>query len=315
MSVSTGVRLVDDAAAINGESPQWDDTRRRLWWVDMRRPALHVYEPASGHTEVWDMPAWIGCLAILRDGRLALALRTGLALFDPQDGSLAPLVTAPYDTRRFCFNDGRVDRDGHFVVGPMYHPLAPQHDDAVAREAPLWCYDPARGSLLPLALPAVQISNGLAFSPDGRRLYHSDTPSKTIWVADWDPVAGHAEHQRVFARVDEGGTNGGPDGATVDRDGFYICAVFGGACLLRFDPDGRLERRIEMPVRYPTMPAFGDEDLATLYVTSASFPHRAGKTDRNPVAGGLFAIDAPVPGLGTSYLNLNQETARGPDRW
>ena len=70
-----------------------------------------------------------------------------------------------------------------------------------------------------------------------------------------------------------------------------------------------------MPVRYPTMPAFGDEDLATLYVTSASFPHRAGKTDRNPVAGGLFAIDAPVPGLGTSYLNLNQETARGPDRW
>src|SRR5947208_16320332 len=78
MSVSTDVRLVDDEAAINGESPQWDDARRRLWWVDMRRPALHVYEPASGHTELWDMPAWIGCSAILRDGRLALALRTGL---------------------------------------------------------------------------------------------------------------------------------------------------------------------------------------------------------------------------------------------
>src|SRR4051794_40869266 len=99
-----GVRLAVDAHAVNGEAPQWDPLRHRLYWVDMRRPALHAYHPASGATQCWEMPAWIGCFGLLHAGRLVVALRTGLALFDPADGSLAPLVAAPYDSRRFCFN-------------------------------------------------------------------------------------------------------------------------------------------------------------------------------------------------------------------
>jgi sugar lactone lactonase YvrE len=312
----SSVMLVDAAEALNGEGPQWDEQSKRLYWVDMHRPSLRAFEPAGCRTLSWEMPAWIGCFGLLHDGDLVLALRSGLALFDPEDGSLRSLAGAPYDQRRFCFNDGGCDRAGHFLVGPMYHPLAPVDGSRDApQEAPIWRCRDSDGDVIgldPLALPAVRISNGLAFSPDGRTLYHADTPKKTIWACDYDPATGAVENHRVFALVDEGGDAGGPDGATVDRDGYYVCAVFGAGCLLRFDPDGKLERRLPLPVRYPTMPAFGGDDLATLYVTSASFPRRAGKTDRNPAAGGLFALPAPVPGLPTSYMNL-KETCRGPD--
>jgi sugar lactone lactonase YvrE len=306
--------LVDAAEAVNGEGPQWDELRNRLWWVDMRGPSLRAFDPGGCRSVSWQMPAWIGCFGLLRDGRIVCALRTGLALFDPDDGSLRSLAGAPYDQRRFCFNDGGCDRDGHFLVGPMLHPLGPDAaGDGAEDEAPLWRAADDALALAPLALPPVRIANGLAFSPDGGTLYHADTPKKTIWACDYDAATGAVENRRVFARVDEGGDAGGPDGAAVDRDGVYVCAVFGAGCLLRFDPAGKLERRIALPVRYPTMPAFGDTDLATLYVTSASFPHRSGKTDRNPAAGGLFALPAPAPGLPTSYMNL-KETRSGADR-
>jgi len=293
---------VADAHALNGECPQWDEARQRLYWVDMRAPALHAHEPASGVSLCWEMPAWIGCYGLRRDGRLVVALRTGLQLFDPRDGSLSALAPAPYDSRRFCFNDGRCDRQGRLVVGPMYHPLVNPGDRPVCEDvAPLWSYDGIHGPV-PLGLPPVRIANGLAFSPDGRTLYHSDTPARTIWACDYDVASGTASNQRVFARVDEGGPEGGPDGATVDREGFYICAVFGGGCLLRFDPAGRLERRIALPVRYPTMPALGGADLSTLYVTSASYPLRRHGDVQGTLAGGLFAVRAPAPGLPTSYM-------------
>jgi len=321
VNADAGAVVVDAAEAINGEGPRWDEQRKRLYWVDMRAPSLRAFEPASGRALSWEMPAWIGCFALVHDGRVVVALRTGLALFDPDDGSLASLAPAPYDQRRFCFNDGGCDRAGRFIVGPMYHPLAPGDcSPGAAREARLWRFcggdnraGDAAGSWVPLELPPVRISNGLAFSPDGRTLYHADTPAKTIWACDYDAGEGAVENHRVFAHVDEGGDSGGPDGAVVDRDGFYVCAVFGAGCLMRFDPDGRLERRLPLPVRYPTMPAFGDDDLATLYVTSASFPHRAGRTDRSPAAGGLLALPAPVPGLPTNYMNLQKESFRGKD--
>ncbi len=299
------VQLVDQARAINGERPGWDDMRGRLYWVDMRKPALRAFDPASGQVHSWEMPAWIGCYGLLRDGRVAVALRTGLALFTPQDGSLKPLALPPYDMRRFCFNDGRCDRQGRLVVGAMLHPQSPDMSPpGAATEVPLWRHA-GQGRWIALALPPVRLSNGLAFSPDGRTLYHSDTAKKTIWAADYDTATGLAGRQRVFARVDEGGDDGGPDGAVVDAQGCYLCAVFGASCLLRFDPDGRLERRIALPARYPTMPALGGDDRRTLYVTTASFPDRQRRESVPPHDGALLALEAPAAGLPTDYLQLD----------
>jgi sugar lactone lactonase YvrE len=187
----------------------------------------------------------------------------------------------------------------------MQNLLGPKHGNPdVSEGAPLWCYDGV-AAMAPLPLPPVKTSNGLAFSPDGRTLYHADTPTKTIWACDYDTATGAVENQRLFASVDEGGDAGGPDGATVDAEGFYICAVFNGACLLRFDPKGRLERRIELPVRFPTMPAFGGADRSTLYVTSAAYP--AKDAAAHPHAGALLAFEAPAPGLPTDYMPLPED--------
>ena len=268
----------------------------------MRKPSLHAFTPATGQDRAGEMPSWIGSYGMREDGRLVVALRDGVALFDAADGSLRPVAPVPFDARRFCLNDGRCDRQGRFIVGPMHHPLGPAGSARGGPQAaPLLRFDPNDG-LVPLPPTPVTISNGLAFSPDGRTMYHSDTPKKTVWACDYDPETGAVARQRVFARVDEGGDNGGPDGAVVDSEGAYICAVFGGGGLLRFDPDGRLERRIPLPVDYPTMPAIGGPDRRTLYVTSASYPIKVDEEQEHPWAGGLLALEAPAPGLAPSYM-------------
>ena len=113
-------------------------------------------------------------------------------------------------------------------------------------------------------------------------------------------------NRRVFAEVEVEDTMGGPDGASVDSDGFYWCAVFANGCLLRFDPDGKLERRVRLPIKYPTMPAFGGPDLTTLYVTSAAYPFPPEERDRHPLEGGLFAMEAPAAGLPSPLFNLSR---------
>jgi sugar lactone lactonase YvrE len=294
------------SGALNGECPTWSVSESKLYWVDVKGSALHVFDPHTGEDEAWCMPAWIGCCALTERGAI-VALRTGLYAFDRYSGALELLRSTPYDPRRFTFNDGRCDPRGRFFVGPMYSPLAPGDQQSGAEQrAPLWRFTGERG-WCPIGRP-LRIANGLAFSPDGRILYHCDTALKTIWASDYDPESAEIDNTRVFAQVVEGGSGGGPDGASVDRDGFYTCAVFGAGCLLRFDPAGKLERRIAMPAQYVTMPAFGGDDGSTMYVTSAAFPLTADERLQRPDEGSLFALEAPVPGLPPTRFSTQQET-------
>lgn len=290
------IQCVLRAGALIGERPGWNPADGKLYWVDMKACRLHAFDPPSGRDRAWSLPGWVGSYAFAEDGRIILALRTGLFAFDLPTGALSFVAPPPYDPRRFCFNDGGCDRQGRFHVGPTYAPLAPGDQQPEApRTGPVWRYDGQAG--WKVVTPAVTLSNGLAWSPDGCTMYHADTLKKTIWSLDYDPASGHADNRRVFAVVDQGGRQGGPDGACVDRDGFYTCAVFGAGRLLRFDPDGRLERTIEMPAQYPTMPALGGEYLSTLYVTSGSFPLPPQARAARPDEGALFALEAAAPGL------------------
>ena len=288
------VTLVLPARALNGERPGWHAGRQALFWVDIREPALHCFDPATGKDQAWEMPAWIGCYALTAKGAL-VALRTGLFAFDIGSGSLAFVAEPPFDPRRFIFNDGRCDRVGRFYAGPMHLPLRPGDPPGAPDAAPLWRYEPpGRWSAVS---PDVKTSNGLAWSPDGRTMYHSDTARRTIWACDYDEATGAVENRRVFAQVPVEDPTGGPDGAAVDRDGFYWCAVFANGHLLRYDPAGKLERRVEMPVKYPTMPSFGGPNLDTLFVTSAIWPIPEHERPQHPMEGGLFALQAPAPGF------------------
>jgi sugar lactone lactonase YvrE len=289
------IELVLRAGALNGETPVWCCRRKRLFWIDVREPDLHMFDPATRTDQSWEMPAWIGCYGLTEAGAV-VALRTGLFEFDLATGGLRPLAAAPFDSRRFLFNDGRCDPRGRFIAGCMLMPLRPADPRDDARQgAPLLRY--AGGAEWQPITPDVQTSNGLAFSPDGRAMYHSDTKARTVWLWDYDPDSGACVNRRVFARMEDIPQPAGPDGANVDRDGFYWCAVFGAGLLRRYDPAGRLERQVQLPVRYPTMPAFGGADLQTLYVTSAAAPI-AQEARRSDLAdGGLFALPAPAPGL------------------
>ena len=282
--------------SITGECPVWCDEEQALYWVDVQEPALHRFDPATGEDRSWTMPAWIGSFGLgagHRAGSAVVALRTGVHRFDFASGTLDLLATAPFDSRRFFLNDGACDRQGRFWVGPMYRPLPPVSDLPEAeRRGPLCRLDGR--ALIPATAP-VGIANGLAWSPDSRTMYHADTADGVVFRYEFDPDMATLANRRVFVRLDA--KEGGPDGAAVDRDGFYWIARFGGGRLARFDPNGKLEREIALPVRYPTMCAFGGADLSTLYVTSAGWALNDMERERHPLEGSLFALEAPVPGL------------------
>lgn len=255
-----------------GESPVWHGGA--LWFVDIAGRRLHRFDPVSREHREAVLDEEIGCVAPSRGGGFAAGLRSGLWLIDETGAKLRDLAGNPEDRATSRFNDGRADPAGRFLAGTIDEPKA-------GGKAGLYRYD--RRGLVRLA-DGLLTSNGLAFSPDGRTLYHSDTPRFTIYRYDYDAATGEAANRRVFAWIDRDREGPGrPDGAAVDCEGCYWSALYEGGRLHRYDPDGRLMARYPLPVAKPTMPAFGGADRKTLFVTSAG--------------GGLFALPVEVAGL------------------
>jgi sugar lactone lactonase YvrE len=230
-----------------------------------------------------------------------IGLRLGVYRFCLDTGALSLVAPAPYDARRFFLNDGKCDRQGRFWVGPMRHALLPLVGEPGPQKGPLWRLD---GDRLAAQGDDAALSNGLAWSPDGRILYHSHTMTYhshtmtgDIIAWDYDAEKGVMSGARLFAHV-EGPP--GPDGAEVDSDGFYWSAINGQGRILRFDPDGKVEREVAVPFKYPTMVAFGGPGLRTVFVTSGRWAIPDKDAADHPYDGGIFAFEAPVPGLPTS---------------
>lgn len=278
----TKPRFLDAApAATVGESPVWDETTGLLWWVDIRAPALHRTDPATGATRSWKLPEPVGSLGLCRSGAVLLALRSGIHRFDPRDGAL-DLVAAPEaGIPGNRLNDGKVSPEGRFLVGSM--------DDRPekAATAALWRLDPGATACAKLC-DGLVVSNGLAWSPDGRTLWHSDSRAAVIWTWRYDPATGAIADRREVARPTE--ATGRPDGAAMDAEGGYWSAGVSAGRLNRWLPDGTLDRVVELPVRAPTMPCFGGAGLRALFVTSLR-PAGAGRLD-----GKLLALDVGVAG-------------------
>jgi sugar lactone lactonase YvrE len=275
-----------DARARLGEGPVWDAREQALYWVDIRAPALHRFDPETGATRAWPMPEAIGAAALREAGGALVALRSGLHRLDLETGSLE-LVCAPEPDRADNrLNDGRCDRQGRFWVGSM-------NDQSRVPTGALYRAD-ADGRCHRV-LDGITVPNGLAWSPDGRVMYFADTPTRTIWAFDFDPVAGIPSRRRVFATVPDGA--GYPDGATVDADGFLWSANWDGWQVTRYAPDGRPDRIVRLPVQRPTSCAFGGTALDVLYVTSAATRLTPEELARGPLAGGVFVVKAGVRGL------------------
>ncbi|MGH7265242.1 MAG: SMP-30/gluconolactonase/LRE family protein, partial [Candidatus Rokuibacteriota bacterium] len=275
----TDVECVLESSALLGEGPLWDAADRVLYWVDIKRHEVHRFDPASRRDETWRVGEDVGSLALRAAGGLVVALRSGFHFFDPATGRTTAIVDPEPERTENRFNDGKPDRQGRFWAGSM-------HDPETHPTGALYRLDPDLS--WHRLVDGLVCSNALCWSPDGRTMYHADTPRRTVWAWDFDPATGDIADRRIFVQLPA--ADGAPDGATVDAEGFVWLAHWGGWRVTRFDPIGRVERVVPLPVQHPTCPAFGGPDLDVLYVTSASIGLTPDARARQPLAGGLFAL-------------------------
>ncbi|WP_432669502.1 SMP-30/gluconolactonase/LRE family protein [Pseudomonas umsongensis] len=284
--------LIVDARNTVGESPVWVPEENALYWVDIPAGGLQCWSAQTGHVHAWKAPQMLACIARHSDGGWVAGMESGFYhLHAHADGSLdsAPLAHVDHLRPDMRLNDGRCDRQGRFWAGSMVLDMG-----ANTAVGTLYRYGAGQQGPLQAQLNGLIVPNGLAFSPDGRTMYLSDSHPlvQQVWAFDYDIDSGTPSNRRVF--IDMNQYAGRPDGAAVDAEGCYwICGNDAGL-VHRFTPDGRLDRSLAVPVKKPSMCAFGGSRLDTLFVTSI----RPGDDlDEHSLAGGVFALDPGVKGL------------------
>lgn len=274
-----------------GECPLWHPAERNIYWVDIAGFAVHRIHPLTGEHREWRMDAEPSALALHPHGGLVVALRSGFVHLDTVSGEVTQIAPAPYDTATTRFNDGKVDPAGRFWVGTIFEPRDRQ-------AAEMYCLE--KGSVNLKWSGGMMNSNGLGFSPDRRSMYHADTASHRINRYQYDVENGTVSNPVLFQQFSDdkkaADYGGRPDGAAVDSEGAYWCAMFEGGRLLRFSPEGKLLREVKLPLRCPTMLAFGGDELRTLYITSASQGRSEQERGQYPLTGCVLSMNVDVAG-------------------
>ncbi len=290
------VRCVTSFPNLLGEGPCWSVADQKLYWLDVRKPALYAYTPAGDRIESWDLPENTGCLAPRARGGLVLAMLKRFVFWKPGSEIFENAATLGPEYDGFRFNDGKCDPAGRFLAGNLKEVSRVRDGQVVdvaerepvgdifALDPDLSCRRITGGFTTP---------NGFVWSPDGGTLYLADSPLKTIFAYRYDLERGLASDRRVFVRTEAGV----PDGAAIDADGCIWSACYGAGRIARYTPDGKVDRTIDLPAQQPTSVAFGGHDLGTLFVTSATQRLSPEQLAAQPEAGRLFAVDAGVKGM------------------
>jgi len=287
--------LIVDVRNAVGECPVWVPEENALYWVDIPNGSLQRWDAATGYLSAWKAPQMLACIARTQAGNWVAGMETGFfELTTHNDGSLDTTLLAGVEHPRpdMRLNDGRCDRQGRFWAGSMVLDMGLN-----AAEGILYRY--ASGRAPHAQLDGFITLNGLAFSPDGRTMYASDSHPQVqqVWAFDYDTNTGTPSNRRLF--IDMNHFPGRPDGAAVDAEGCYwICANDAGL-IHRFTPEGRLDRSLSVPVKKPTMCAFGGSRLDTLYVTSIR-----DDASEQSLSGGVFALNPGVKGLAEPHFIL-----------
>ncbi len=271
-----------------GEGPCWDAASGMLYFVDIPAPALYRLDPRTRRLDRFAMPGAIGSFGLTADGRAIVALRQGVHLFDFRTGKLDFLVHPEPEPATNRLNDGKVGPDGRFWVGSMDD--RPEKAPVAALYRVDW-----DGKATRMAENLI-VSNGLAWSPDGKTLYHSDSRQRFLQAFDYDLASGSISNRRQVRTFED--AEGRPDGAAMDSEGFYWSAGVSAGCLNRVAPDGTIERKVKLPLAAPTMPCFGGDDLKTLYVTSLTSDRLGEKQAGTLVTFRVDVAGAPVGRFG-----------------
>jgi sugar lactone lactonase YvrE len=272
--------------AILGEGPIWRPRENALYWIDLRAPAIFRYDCATGANEAVPVALGdrIGAMVFTGDGLMVVADRAGIHLVE--EGKRRLLAHPDSGQPLNCFNDAKVDLRGRLWSGS-----ADTRDTDAGGS--LYVFDVKAGARQ--VDTGFICSNGPAFSPDGRRAYFTDSYAYEIWSYDIDPATGEVGPRRSFAKVRP--EDGYPDGMTVDAEGFLWNANWDGWRITRYDPDGRVDRVLNVPVPKPTSVAFGGPDLKRLFITSASIDMTPQQLAEAPWSGCLIACDLDIAGL------------------
>jgi sugar lactone lactonase YvrE len=275
--------LVWDSRCGVAESPVWDASTRRLLFCDIPGKRINALSVDDGVRTTWDFPEVVGSFGLCRSGRLVVALRHHVVLFDPRTRQITNLTDPVNEPATNRFNDGKVGPDGCFWVGSM--------DENTPRQKTAALYRVTPDGKVERKGEGYAVSNGLAWSPDGRVMYHSDSTAGIIESWDFDVRTGALANHKVLATLTN--EDGRPDGAATDVNGDYWSAGPSAACVNHFSPDGKLLEKLAFPVPGPTMPCFADGHV---YVTSLREGRAAEQLTQFPTMGGLFRTVAPVQG-------------------
>ncbi|SAK45336.1 gluconolactonase [Caballeronia hypogeia] len=290
MSPAVRVERIDAAGrATVGECPVWRAKENALYWVDIPARRIVRLEIDGARRTEWAFAEQVACFAFDAAGRVLAGMETGVfsvTLGDASEGQAERLAAPAFPASGMRFNDGRCDRQGRFWAGTMVQDMSLASDAGA-----LYRFD-EKGVLSAPVVEGLLTQNGLAWSPDGRTMYLSDShpQRRLVWAFDFDPDTGMPHSKRIFADLHH--YAGRPDGAAVDADGCYWTCANDAARLLRFTPQGRLDREIPLPASKPSMCAFGGSDLSTLYVTTIRPATNATESD-----GCVFALNPGVQGL------------------
>ena len=268
------------------EGPVWDVDRQVLRWVDILAGRVYSFDPQADTHISFDAGVPVGAVGLTRSGRLVLALVDGFALADQDGQRLTRLPGFGVDRAVIRFNDGKPDPWGNFCAGTM------AWDEKNGPPCSLYRLSP-NGTVTEL-VGGVGLSNGLDWTDDRKLFYYADSNVGRVDLFDTDPDTGALSGWRPFVTVPE--ADGVPDGLTLDAEGCLWLAVWDAGEVRRYTPDGRLDTVVRVPARQVTSAAFGDDDLGTLYITTA----REGLTDADrsaqPHAGDIFACRPGVTG-------------------
>jgi sugar lactone lactonase YvrE len=285
--VGSTVRCILKWDAIVGESPLWHAAEKRLYWVDIQGKKIHRLDPATGRNETFNLPDLVTCLAFRKKRGLVLTLRKEIAFFDPDSGKLETVARVEGDKPHNRFNDGHVDPQGRFWAGTMGDPGWDKPVGTLYRFGSDCWAKPVRGEIV--------CSNGTGWSPDGKTMYHTESFRYAIFAYDFDADSGSISNRRLFARVDRK-LGAFPDGLCVDAEGFIWSNQVGIGKVVRYDPAGRIEGEILLPVPRAVGCGFGGDDLGTLFITSARETMTPQQLRDAPLSGSIFAVEPGVKG-------------------
>jgi len=271
---------------VQGESPIWSQREQALYWVDTRGYMIRRMDFASGKITSWKMPELPCSLVLRQSGGLLIAMETCIVTFDPGSGEIVERIAAPHKPEAgMRFADGRCDRRGRFWVGA-------KHDATSGPIGILYRFDPDR-KFTPTET-GIGHPNSLAWSPDNRTMYFADSADLAIRAYPYDVESGTIGARGHFAKC-----VAHPDGAAMDEEGCLWSAQYWGSSVVRYAPDGSIEREIKMPCSLITACTFGGPNMDRLYITTARQLKHITAEDlaKQPLAGRLFSIDVGIRGL------------------